>query len=448
MTIVHDRPATCDWEPADAEALFKEAKRRQRRRRLRNGGIVAFLVVVALVIATTIGGSGSSRVSPGDTSGSLPIRSVPEPRPWPVTAVAAGRFVSTPVALPRSSFAYAVSVVAMSPTSSRGRLARIDLATGRVVLGPTVPSNSQLFTLGGSLEVVSRTTAMSGGDSTDPWIIRPVIGQSISLGRPLLLPFSTADQGATIAVSDGPAVDDGVWLGSQDSVFLVNVSSGALMRRQNLGAPVSSISVDPAGRFLYVALEETLPKAKVPTVVEELNARTGRLMDRVGLDNTTGWANLTAAQDGVWVSYRGGMMGTAVLLRADGLATAPSRRVSPSSGQVIPAAGVGVEMGIETARVGPTVWLEGPAGVSCVSASSGAFRAGAPYPVRTETTSTPLESTEVDGHLYTSGGVIHQAFPVTWSPFDTWDGHVYASEAVSNSEMLEVVSVTVPPSCR
>jgi len=32
MTMIDDRPAICDPEPGEAEALFKEAKRRERRR--------------------------------------------------------------------------------------------------------------------------------------------------------------------------------------------------------------------------------------------------------------------------------------------------------------------------------------------------------------------------------------------------------------------------------
>jgi hypothetical protein len=55
MAMIDDRPAICDQEPADAEALFKEAKRRERRRRLGFAGIALLIGTAALIVAT-IGG--------------------------------------------------------------------------------------------------------------------------------------------------------------------------------------------------------------------------------------------------------------------------------------------------------------------------------------------------------------------------------------------------------
>jgi hypothetical protein len=411
---------------------------------LRIAGI-ALLIAVAAVIAATIGGGGTPRASRGDTSGRQPGQSVPGIRPWTVTAVIEARLVNTPIALPSSPFAYGITVASTSPTSLWGRLSRIDVATGHIALGPKVPSYSQLFTLGGSLEVLSRASANA------QWIIRPVIGHGTSLGGATVLPIPTSASGV-VSVSDGPAVGHGVWLSYGNSVFLVNASTGTLMRRENLGANVASISMDPTGRLLYAALDELMahPTARVATVIDELDARTGRVLAHVGIEFTLGGANLEAVRGGVWVSYRGGMMGTAQLLRASGLAMVQPPSGSARRDETIPTMGAEITMGIWTAQVGSMFWLQASFGTSCVAPSSGAFRAGTAYPTRTETSVSKDQSVKWDGHLFSSGGIAHTKTTLSWDPFASWNGHVYATNGLadSGSASTEVLSVTVPSVCR
>jgi hypothetical protein len=227
-------------------------------------------------------------------------------------------------------------------------------------------------------------------------------------------------------VSDGPPVGrDGLWIaGGERTVSLVSATTGAVIRSVDLAGTISSISIDPTGHFLYVSLNGLMsdPAAAVSTVINELDATTGRLVAHAGIKFTLGWATLDAVQGGVWVSYRGGMMGAVVLLRAAGLTNA-----SGSKGQrdeVIPTMGIPITMGVSSVQVGSVVWLSAALGTSCVSPSSGAFRAGTAFPTRNGQT-------------------------IQWYPFHGWHGHVYATEGVPvTQQTTEIVSIAVPGMCR
>jgi hypothetical protein len=417
---------TCDPEPATAEALFKEAKRRERLRRLGIAAI-ALLVAVGALLAATIGGSKSPRPVRGDTSGPRSSGPAPTVRLWSQTAILKAGLADTPVALPGSPFAYGITVASDTPTSPWGRLTRLDLATGRVTAGPKVPLGSELFTLGNSLRVLSPAGVSAKDQPTGPWSIRQVMGQSVSLGTAVVLSRSNFRPDAeAVPVSDGPPVGrDGLWIvGGEKSVSLVSATTGAIIRTVDLTGTISSISIDPTGKFLYVSLNELIsdPTAAVSTVIDELDAATGRLVAHAGIRFTLGWANLDAVRGGVWVSYRGGSMGGVVLLRAAGLGNAPGTK--GRTDEVIPTMGVPITMGVSSVQVGPVIWLSAALGTSCVAPSSGAFRAGTVFPTRNGQT-------------------------MQWYPFHDWNGHLYATQGVPGApQTTEIVSVAVPRVCR
>lgn len=430
MTLISDRRPRHELPVGDVEVLFPEAKQRERRRRLRVAGaaiLAGTLVAAAASYAATRGGGGGPRATIGPPSRSRPEHPAAGARAWPVSPVGNLRLADVPVALARSPYAYAVTVASTSPTSTNGRLARLDVATGQVTEGPAISSASELTSLGSTLAVLSPASRRPDGAPVGPWSLRLVEGRSTSLGHVAVLTFLGSP--LSVPTASDPAIGaHDLWLGSGDSLYLVNASTGVLVRTVTLGAPVSSISIDPGGRRLYVALNElTGPvpagtKVTVTTVVDELDPSTGRLLARRGVDFTTGPAQVDAVPGGVWLSYRGGMLGTVLLLRADGLKAVRPPAGTVKAGGQIPTMGAEMGMGIWTAWAEPTFWLEGVFGTSCVDPSSGTVRAGTVYPTR--------------------DGV--QAWYLI---FAQWNGRVYATGPVANNGTTAIVGVTPPAAC-
>ena len=176
--------------------------------------------------------------------------------------------------------------------------------------------------------------------------------------------------------------------------------------------------MDPTGHFLYVALDKLMDN-RAPadaTVIDEMDAATGRLVAHAGIRFTLGWANLDAVRGGVWVSYRSGNLGSVVLLRAAGLKNASGSTGKPD--EVIPTMGIPITMGVSSVQVGSVVWLSAALGTSCVSPSSGAFRAGTAFTRNGQT--------------------------IQWFPFHGWHGHVYATQAIPVQHTTEIVSIRGP----
>ncbi len=425
MAMIDDRPVICDPEPVDTEALFKEAKRRERRRRLGFAGI-AVLIATGAVIAETIGGGGQPRASRGDLSGPRSGGAAPAVRLWSQTPVVKVMLADSPVALSNSPFAYGITVASTAPTSPWGWLTRIDLANGQEIFGPRLPAGSSIFVLGALVAVLSPSDQKVNGLEIGPWSIRTVVPGSVSFGHTIRM-RGRAITALPLTVSQGPLVGhNGLWFGSGESLSLIDSSTGAVEQSETLGAPITGISVDPTGDLVYVGLDELAehPQAKVSSVVDELDATTGRMLSRAGFDFTLGSIGVEAVRGGVWVSYRSGMAGSAYLLRTPGLAVAhpPERETRLElrllTGGTGPAIG-----GIWPTPVGSTLWVTSGLGVGCVAPSSGVFLAGTAFP-------------KLNG----------QAVP--WRPFADWHGHVYATEESPLTGANEIVSVTAPRVCR
>jgi hypothetical protein len=327
-----------------------------------------------------------------------------------------------PTALPGSPFAYGIAV---ANTVANPPLARLDVATGQETLGPTLPDASEFFALGSSMAIVSPAHEKAGR-VTGPWSLRLVEGASTSLDPPRVLSFLRLPY--RLDVTNGPAIgQDDFWIGSGSSLFLVNASTAKVVRHKSFGVEISSISVDPTGSLLYVALDELNKKglvrahAPAPVVVEELNAKTGHVLDHAGTIGALGSAALEAVLGGVWVSARGGMAGTAVLLRAGGLAMVKPPTGSTSFNDSIPTMGASITMGIETAYISSTVWLAAADGLSCVAPSTGTFQ----------------------------GGTTFGAMGFFWSPFTEWQGrlYLYAGVQTSTNTFPGILSVTPPSDC-
>jgi len=353
---------------------------------------------------------------------------------WPETAVTQTNLVGTPTALPGSPLAYGVTTASL--VARYGPLTRLDVTTGQPTFGPTLPAASQFFAIGSSMAIISPAHEETSGATTRPWSLRIVKGTSTSLTAPKMLSFLPSPYPQD--VTDGPAINrDDFWIGSGSSLFLVDASTGKVVRRESLHVQITSISVDPTGSLLYVALNELNKKGLVralapgPTVVDEFNAKTGRVLEHVGEFDGNGLATLDAVPGGVWFSARGGMAGSAELLRAAGLAMVKPPPGPPSFNEIIPTMGASITMGVETTYIGSTVWLTAASGLSCVAPSSGSFRGGTAFG--------------------TTGG---------WVPFTEWQGRLYLyaqqtyvnlppgmSPALGMSPTPGILAVTPPSNC-
>lgn len=294
----------------------------------------------------------------------------PPERPWAVAAVADLKLAASAVGLPGTPYAYAIEVASTSPTPPEGKLVRLDLSTGRVALGPKLSSTSVLTVIGDRMAVL----VPAGGH----YELHFAVGAGVNLSAGVELDWTGWPP--QLMDSPLPLVRGGIWLASAHGATLFSVTTGRAVAALGFRAEVSDLSESPAGEFVYVALDELEqhPLAKVSTVVDELDATTGRLLARHGIDFGVGPAVLTPVPGGVWVAYRTGMAGSAVLFRSPGLEQAPYpalvRRFAP-----VPQYGSGQIMGYWAAYLGGDLWLQSYGGVSCLVPATGEQLAGVAF---------------------------------------------------------------------
>lgn len=194
------------------------------------------------------------------------------------------------------------------------RLRRIPLSRGPVlVAGRTFPVNE--ISLGaGSVWLFGARPAAHSAVSLVLYQINPA---TLAVIRSWTLSPGEHRSGF---VAVAPGAGGTVWVGFLRTILRINASSGAIVDRIRIGSglTVSDVTVDPAGRHLYVAANTSLSG----TAVAEYNAVTGRRIAssaRGDLRFSVGGASITAVPGGAWVSFRTGMLGETVLLAQSGL---------------------------------------------------------------------------------------------------------------------------------
>jgi hypothetical protein len=277
---------------------------------------------------------------------------------------------SSPIGLPGTPYAYAIAVASTSTIPPEGQLVRLDLSTGQVAGGPSVPSASALTVIGDRMAVLV--------PAVDHYELRFAVGAGVKLSAGVELDWTGWPP--QLMDSPRPLVRGGIWLASAHGAKLFSVTKGRVLAALGFRAEVSDVSESPAGEFLYVALDELSqhPLAKVSTMVDEFDATTGRLLAHHGIDLGVGPAVLTPVPGGVWVAYRTGMAGSAVLFRSPGLEQAPyPTPVRPFA--PVPQYGSGQMMGYWAAYLGGDLWLQSYGGVSCVVPDTGEEQAGVAF---------------------------------------------------------------------
>ncbi len=345
----------------------------------------AVAAVIALLIVTAGGCSGTS----GADRGQHPVASTPpgrvstspaaavvqrsEHEPWQTRIVlpelstesAASQVVDPPAA------AYFLVSKTNTPVQGPWMLSRVSLSSGAVRLGPTFPVGG-LTLSSGYLWVYG--TRRPGS----PPVVTEVSPLTLQRIRQIPLPAVPASFGGTpVALTAGPA--GSLWIGSYRTMLRVSVASGTTLATTTLpaGLAVSNISVDPAGKTLYVSAVHVVSGGGVEGLVMlEYNADTGRELATASgglIADSVAGATLAAVPAGVWASFRTGMLGVTIHLGASGLG------LVPPPGPRINLAPAGVfhwPMYETTAYGGGALWVTNQVGiVACLDPRTGKIRA-------------------------------------------------------------------------
>lgn len=352
-----------------------------------------------------------------------PTTTAPARPAWSVSTVATLALQGSPVLPAGSADAYAL--VTGGSKGNDLRLTEVPLDGAATTAGPAVPAGSFLVADGGGLDVASPAALAHDGAAIGPWSLRSVSTSTLALGRAVpigQLGFDGYATSGTIAAQPaGPDAGD-LWAAGAGRLELVDPSTGAVVHDVALPSGQGySVAVEPDGRYVDVSLLTDFPTAGE---VLELDTSTAAVVARHAHVFAVGTPTLTAAQGGLWISYRTGMDGTSFHVTEPRLTDdTPSPSTPPSETEPVPGASLG--MGEMAYDVGTAVLLTNVFGVACIAASG----------------TRPLSTVPFPGGTWSSAGR-------SWSPFGAVGDEVYAVEFPADGETLQsIVSVALPAGC-
>ena len=315
---------------------------------------------------------------PGAVAAARPPRGTP-PR-WPERTVA-NLPVSAGLFSPFGLSADGREALGLSTTGEPAldRLTTVSLTTGAEARGSLVFGLGQLLSLGAArvyVEPRTMTVTASGAEAPGSTALgaleaRYVRGDGPLLARSRDLPLPFGDTFAPVSASSTTG-----WVGETGRIAEVDLETGRILRQIALPERDAQYSVSLGGSRLYAMAGAT---GVHPIEVLALSLPSGRIVGSRALLGVGGY--LVAVRSGVWVAYRTGMLGTALLLSYPHLATAspapPTRRTK------VPLPGSAQGMGISLSATGSTAWLVDGSGIACANATTGRVRAstslGSPY---------------------------------------------------------------------
>ena len=326
---------------------------------------VAGLAAVASVTAALAAGVQPAR--PGPPARPPASRAVPAATRWPSRTVLREsvrvRSAAQVLSLARGAD---FALVPVNRPETVFQLRRISLASGAVQSGPR-------FGVSG-LRLASGFLWVYGPVYRGPrvrLVLHQVSPSSLRLIRSwTLLPTRRLVSLSDVSVVQGPGPRPTVWVGFRRTLRLVSVTSGATLRRARVpaGFSVTDVATDPRRQFLYAA---ATPRQGGGAVFE-YGARSGlQLASATGkpVEFAVAGSKLTAVPGGVWSSFRTGMLGLTVLLRARELSAVPLH--SPIFGWAMFASTV----------YGDSLWLARQDGViGCIGPRTGGVRARSTVP--------------------------------------------------------------------
>ena len=254
-------------------------------------------------------------------------RAAPAGGPWPSRTVLREsvrvRSATQVLSLPRGAD---FALVPVNRPETVFQLRRISLASGAVQSGPRF-SVSGLRLASGFLWVYGQVYSGPHGTRVR-LVLHQVSPSSLRLIRSwTLLPTRRLVSLSDVSVTPGPGPGRTVWVGFRRTLRLVSVTSGATLRRARVpaGFSITDVATDPRRQRLYAAATPRLGGG----AVFEYEARSGLLLASATgqpVEFAVAGSDLTAVPGGVWSSFRTGMMGLTVLLRARDLSAVPLHR--------------------------------------------------------------------------------------------------------------------------
>ncbi len=242
------------------------------------------------------------------------------------------------------------------------RVGRLSRRGGQVLSGGQLPGASSIALAGGSVWVAAGAVSTSATDTRALYRLDPAtlaVRQRIPL----------APYGAGSGWQGGPVLAggsaSGLWLAYGRGLHLYGTANGTHLLARDLGAGAvgESLSIDPAGRLLYVGSAN----ATSGVTVTEWDADTGTpLASARAPGGDLGGPRVSALGYGVWIAYATGTMGGIERLRSIDL-----RPVTSGSGPH--------SNGIRAWSSGRVLWLtDGMAQqVQCADPVTGVVRAQA-----------------------------------------------------------------------
>ena len=306
--------------------------------------------------------------------------------PWPTNVIARANidprhFVlvsgSTASSMP---FAFGFSINGcMEPCSEP--LARLDLRSGALKLGPVMSADSVVETVDGRVVVFTAEKVSLQGTVTGGWSERAVDESTLHLGPPVRLSFLGDSFG--FSVTSGVSGTDDVWIDDGGVLVLLNTATGKIVHRQSAQAEGASLALSPDGRVLY-ALGSVLGANNPRDLVREFNAITGQLLaTRRRPFSSVGTAGLTPVEGAVWVtSY----LPSVSLLSSNGLRPLEL----PQDALPFDPSSTTAYRGFTAYNLGAFLLLESYRGMTCVAPTTGSLRASAHWTAKQAPNWTPI----------------------------------------------------------
>jgi hypothetical protein len=255
--------------------------------------------------------------------------------------------------------------VLYSPGGSNGaqanatdtRLARIDRKSGTLVTAGPFPRAMSV--------AVSQGVVWIGNNNLDPGA--PAAGSSTLVGVDtanlgVRQRLTLTAEGHNTLVAHVAASADSLWVGYGTNIFRLAVLDGRALGSAAVGAVATSVSIDTAGRRLYVGLNGVSPASA--SIIEMDAATLKPFVSSTTGGGDLGGPQLSAGAQDVWVAFATGMLGQIEHRQAADLASIPVVYVPHSNG-------------VRIFVIAGMVWVTdlGAGGLECLDPQSGAIRA-------------------------------------------------------------------------
>ena len=344
---------------------------------MRPTGLVRVIGLVTLAASLAAGTSAASMsvVAPPVSHGTWPERLLTHANIAPQGAVLVSGAPSS--APPRSFVLGFENDDCHEPCSEP--LVRLDPQSGAFTIGPLVSALSRIETVGGHVLLFTAHAVEPDGNVTGGWALRRINVETLHLGPAVRLPF-LGNTG--VSVTEGISGTNDIWVGGDQAFWLLNTSTGRIVRRVSVGGFTGSLSLSPDGRSLY-ELGNSSQSVNRHLFVRELNGSTGQILATRSQADLYSAADLAAVETGVWITTN---RPSVILLSSDHLRSLPLR-----AGALPPNPQADGNYGeFFLYALGPFVLVQSYRGMTCLDPDTGFLRATAVWTAKQMPAWTPV----------------------------------------------------------